>query len=110
VRIPISIDTYKASVARACLAEGAAIVNDVSGLRLDELLAGVVAEEGAALVLMHSRGRSGDMYGQAKYADLVDEVTTELGECVHRATAAGITRERLILGAFMSSLRVGVRA
>jgi dihydropteroate synthase len=97
LRIPLSIDTYKASVARASLAEGAAIVNDVSGLRLDELLAGVVAEEGAALILMHSRGRSGDMYARANYADVVDEVTAELDACMHRATAAGITRDRLIL-------------
>jgi dihydropteroate synthase len=97
LRIPLSIDTYKASVARASLAEGAAIVNDVSGLRLDELLAGVVAEEGAALILMHSRGRSGDMYARANYADVVDEVTAELDECMHRATTAGITRDRLIL-------------
>jgi dihydropteroate synthase len=97
LRIPLSIDTYKASVARASLAEGAAIVNDVSGLRLDELLAGVVAEEGAALILMHSRGRSDDMYARANYADVVDEVTAELDACMHRATAAGITRDRLIL-------------
>ncbi len=97
LRIPISIDTYKASSRARALAEGAAIVNDVSGLRYDESLAGVVAEEGAALVLMHSRGRSGDMYAGANYADVVDEVTAELDERMHRATAAGITRDRLIL-------------
>jgi dihydropteroate synthase len=97
VRIPISIDTYKASVARACLAAGAALVNDISGLRRDESLAGVVAGEGAALVLMHSRGRSDEMYAQANYTDLVDEITTELEACVQRATAAGIARDRLIL-------------
>jgi dihydropteroate synthase len=97
LHIPLSIDTYKASVARASIAEGAAIVNDVSGLRLDESMAGVVAEEGAALVLMHSRGRSGDMYAQANYADLVDEVTTELDRRMQHATAAGVTRDRLIL-------------
>src|SRR6185436_8441322 len=70
---------------------------DVSGLRLDESLARVVASGGAALIVMHSRGRSGDMYAQARYADLVSEVTTELNEGIHRATAAGITRDRLIL-------------
>src|SRR4030095_17020850 len=64
LRIPISIDTYKGAVARACLSEGAALVNDVTGLRLDESLAAVVADGGAALVLMHSRGRSGDMYAE----------------------------------------------
>jgi dihydropteroate synthase len=97
LRIPLSVDTYKASVARAALAAGAAFVNDVSGLRLDESLAGVVADENAALVLTHSRGRSGEMYAEANYADLVDEVTTELEERVRRATGAGITRDRLIL-------------
>jgi dihydropteroate synthase len=72
-------------------------VNDISGLRLDQSLAGVVADEGAALVLMHSRGRSGEMYAQATYGDLVDEVTTELEEGIQHAVAAGITRDRLIL-------------
>lgn len=97
LRIPISIDTYKASVARVCVAEGAALVNDVSGLRFDETLAGVVAETGAGLVLMHMRGRSGDMYAHANYADVIDEVGSELEESVQRATAAGIGRERLVL-------------
>lgn len=97
LRIPLSVDTYKASVARAALAAGAAFVNDVSGLRLDESLAGVVAGERAALVLTHGRGRSDDMYARANYADLVDEVTMELEECMQRATAAGVTRDRLIL-------------
>ena len=57
---PISIDTYKAEVAEAALAEGAVIVNDVSGLRYEPALAAVVAQDGAALVLMHTRGRSQD--------------------------------------------------
>src|SRR6188508_1599433 len=85
LRIPISIDTYKGAVARACLAEGAVLVNDVTGLRQDESLAGVVADGGAALVLTHSRGRSGDMYALARYGDVVSEVTTELDESIERA-------------------------
>src|SRR5262245_35511912 len=89
LRIPISIDTYKATVARACLGEGAALVNDISGLHFDESLASVVAGAGAALVLMHTRGRPGDMYARARYADVVEEVTSELEESVHRATTAG---------------------
>jgi dihydropteroate synthase len=97
LRIPISIDTYKASVARRCVAEGAAIVNDISGLRFDETLAAVVAETGAALVLMHMRGRSGDMHAHAHYTDVVDEVGSELEESVQRAVASGVSRERLIL-------------
>lgn len=97
LRIPISIDTYKASVARAAVAEGAAIVNDISGLRFDETLAGVVAETGAGLVLMHTRGRSGDMYAHATYADVIDEVGGELEESAQRALAAGVPTDRLIL-------------
>jgi dihydropteroate synthase len=58
LRIPISVDTYKSQVARASVEAGAAIVNDVSGLRYDPELAPAVAPLGAALVLMHSRGHS----------------------------------------------------
>jgi dihydropteroate synthase len=97
LRIPISIDTYKASVARQGLAEGAALVNDVSGLRFDGSLAAVVADAGAALVLMHSRGQSSDMYAEARYVDLVDQVTTELAESLRVAVAAGIASDRLIV-------------
>jgi len=97
LRIPISIDTYKASVARTCVAEGAALVNDISGLRFDAALAGVVADTGAGLVLMHTRGRSGDMYAHAKYTDVVAEVGAELEESVQRALAAGVPSDRLIL-------------
>jgi dihydropteroate synthase len=97
VRIPLSIDTYKASVAEACVAEGAGLVNDVSSLRLDPSLAAVVARSGAALVLVHSRGRSTDMYAQARYANVVGEVTSELDEAMGRAAAAGVSRDRVIV-------------
>ena len=78
VRIPISVDTYRAEVAQAAIDEGASIVNDISGLRYDPALAGVVARSGAALVLMHMRGRPKDMYAEAVYADVVAEVAAEL--------------------------------
>ena len=79
LRIPISIDTYKADVARAAIEAGAAIVNDVSGLRYDPALAGVVARRGAALIVMHTRGRSKTMYAEAVYDDLIGEIAAELG-------------------------------
>ena len=60
--LTVSIDTYKAEVARAALERGAAIVNDISGLQYDPALASVVACSGAGLVLMHTRGRSKTMY------------------------------------------------
>ena len=68
VQVPISIDTYKASTADAALAAGASLVNDVSGLRYEPDLAAVVARHGVPIVLMHTRGRSRDMYQQAVYS------------------------------------------
>ncbi len=97
LRAPISVDTYKAAVARAALARGAAIVNDVSGLRYDAALAGVVAETGAACVLVHSRGRPRDMYREAQYTAVADELVGELGDRLADAERAGIPRERIIL-------------
>ena len=97
LRVPISVDTYKADVARRALAAGAALVNDVSALRYDSELAAVVAESGAALVLMHNRGRSRQMYQEAHYVSVVDDVIGELAERVESAVAAGIARDRLIV-------------
>jgi dihydropteroate synthase len=97
VAVPISIDTYKAAVADAALACGAAIVNDISGLQYDPALAGVVARRGAAVVLMHTRGRPVRMYDEARYDDVVGEVAAELAARVEVAVAAGISRDRLIL-------------
>jgi dihydropteroate synthase len=97
VRVPLSIDTTKAAVARAALAEGAAIVNDISGLRHDPALARVVADAGAALVLMHMRGRPDTMYEEAVYADLLREVIAEVGASVGAAIEAGVSRERIMV-------------
>jgi dihydropteroate synthase len=97
LRIPISVDTYKASVADAALRAGAAIVNDVSGLLYDADLAGVVAAHRAALVLMHTRGRPASMYTEAQYGDVVAEVAGELRDRIARATAAGVPLERILV-------------
>jgi len=96
-RAPISIDTYKASVARAALDCGAAIVNDISALRYDPDLAEVVADRRAAVVLMHTRGRSRDMYGEAVYSDVAAEVQRELSERLGWAVGRGIARARIVL-------------
>ncbi len=95
--IPLSIDTYKAPVARAAIAAGAAIVNDVSALRGDAAMAAAAAESGVALVLMHSRGSSKTMYAEAVYEEVVTEVATELRERMDAAERAGIARNRLIV-------------
>ena len=93
----ISIDTYKATVAREAVARGATIINDISGLLYEPELAGVAAETGAALVLMHTRGRSKTMYDLATYDDVVGEVRNELAGAMERATSAGVSRDALIL-------------
>jgi len=97
VRVPLSVDTYRASTAAAALAAGAAIVNDVSGLRYDPALAQVVASHRAPIVLVHTRGRSRDMYQQASYHDVIAEVLDELRESMAFAAGAGIPAERIIL-------------
>jgi dihydropteroate synthase len=76
---------------------GAAIVNDVSGLLFDASLAGVAARSGAALVLMHNRGRSKEMYREAVYADVMGEVVAELEAAISRATAAGVARAAIVV-------------
>jgi dihydropteroate synthase len=94
---PISIDTYKANVAREAVARGAVIINDVSGLQYDPALGTVASDTGAALILMHTRGRSRGMYELAVYDDVVGEVTRELFTAIARATGAGVSRERIVI-------------
>ncbi len=91
----VSIDTRRASVARACLDAGARIVNDVSALRDDPELMPLVAERGVPVVLMHRRGRSIDGYEGPAYGDVVEDVRRFLLERAHAAEAAGIARERI---------------
>ncbi|HKR08322.1 MAG TPA: dihydropteroate synthase [Gemmatimonadaceae bacterium] len=96
--IPISIDTVKAEVAKASLAEGASIVNDVSGMSLDPAMPAVCADAGCSVVLMHSRGTVADMasYEKAVYGnDPVGEVISELEESVQLAQSAGVHPARI---------------
>ena len=97
VQVPISVDTYKASTADAALSAGASLVNDVSGLRYEPDLAAVVARHGVPIVLMHTRGRSRDMYAQAVYSEVVDEVLDEVRESMAFAAGAGIPREHMLV-------------
>ncbi|HJP60695.1 MAG TPA: dihydropteroate synthase [Gemmatimonadaceae bacterium] len=96
--IPISIDTVKADVAKAALAEGASIVNDVSGMSLDPAMPAVCADAGCSVALMHSRGTVADMasYEKAVYGnDPVGEVISELEESVQLAQSAGVHPARI---------------
>jgi len=97
ITVPISVDTSKAEVAETALGEGAAIINDISGLRYDSALANVVARRHAGLVLMHSRGRSREMYREATYTSVAHEVAAELRASLDRALAAGVAPDAIVL-------------
>lgn len=96
----ISVDTVKANVARAAMDAGAAIVNDVSGLRLDPEMARTVAATRAGLILMHSRGSILEVasYTHADYGgDVVSGVLAELRQALATALAAGVNPEALVI-------------
>ena len=95
--IPLSIDTAKAAVARAALERGAILVNDVTALRGDPGLAGVVADAGAYLCLMHMQGEPRTMQAEPRYGDVASEVAAFLEERLALAVAAGIPEERICL-------------
>lgn len=106
VPVPISVDTYKAEVARQAVAAGATMINDVWGLRMEPQLAEVAAATGVDLVLMHNRSRPKDAVQEARlggryvgveYADLLGDIRRELLESVALARAAGVPEDRLIL-------------
>jgi dihydropteroate synthase len=97
VKIPISIDTYKAEVARRALEAGADIVNDISGLRFDPKMAGVAAAHKAPVIIMHIQGTPRDMQLSPTYQSLVREVMTYLEEGIKIAEEAGIPHERVII-------------
>ena len=92
----LSVDTRKGAVARAALAAGADLVNDVSALG-DPELADAVATAGCPVVLMHSRGELADMHLHARYDDVVAEVRAELASALARAEVAGIDRAQVVL-------------
>jgi dihydropteroate synthase len=95
--VPMSIDTYRASVAAAALAAGVSVVNDVSGGLGDSAMAAVVRDAGCPWILMHWRGHSEHMQELARYDDVVKDVRTELLARVDAAVAAGVDESRLVI-------------
>ncbi len=91
----ISTDTTKADVAGAALDAGATIVNDISAMTFDPDMLQVAADRGASVFLMHTRGSPETMQEQTEYEDLMGEVYNYLDQAVHRATGAGIGKERI---------------
>ncbi|HEU4417191.1 MAG TPA: dihydropteroate synthase [Candidatus Angelobacter sp.] len=93
----LSVDTYKAEVARAAVGAGCEIVNDVSALRWDEQMASTAAELACGVILMHTRGRPQEWRDLAPSADIVAEVKAELRDYAQSALGAGIARQHIML-------------
>ncbi|MFD0677134.1 MULTISPECIES: dihydropteroate synthase [unclassified Paenibacillus] len=90
LQVPLSIDTYKAEVARQALEAGAHILNDIWGLKKDTDMAGIAADYGCPIVLMHNRI-------EAVYDNFIHDVIEDLRECIRLAHAAGVKDEQIIL-------------
>jgi dihydropteroate synthase len=106
VNVPISVDTYKAEVARQAVGAGAAIINDVWGFRMDPHIARVAAETGAAVALMHNRSkpkdavqaeRLGGRYVGVEYSELMGDIAKELQESIGLALSAGVKPEKIVV-------------
>ena len=95
--VPLSVDTFRADVAREAVAAGASIVNDVAPLDGDAEMAAAVRETGAGLVLMHSRGTPQDMMRMTDYADVAGEVKTALAAALAYAHEQGIAEEACVI-------------
>jgi dihydropteroate synthase len=95
MRIPISIDTYHASVAWRAIDAGAQIINDISGFRLDPAMKSVARKTGAGVVLMHSRGRRKDLF-VCPDPDSAEAVRDELETTIDAAVDGGIDREAIV--------------
>jgi dihydropteroate synthase len=95
--VPLSVDTTKSHVARACLERGARIVNDVSAGRVDPSIVEVAREFDAYLVLMHMQGTPRTMQQNPSYGDVVREVLQFLAERADFAASRGVQRDRIII-------------
>jgi dihydropteroate synthase len=97
VDAPISIDTYKSTVAKKAIEAGAQIINDISGLQFDPSLSQVAAKEDVPLVLMHIRGNPETMQKNILYKSLFSEIIQYLKDSIQRAESAGVESEQIII-------------
>lgn len=95
-QVPLSIDTMKPAVARAALAAGAAIVNDIAANRNDDIMWRLVAETGAGYVAMHMQGLPQTMQSRPTYADVVAEVTDFFRDRMERLNAVGVAADQVV--------------
>jgi dihydropteroate synthase len=97
LKIPISIDTVKSVVAEKAFDAGAAILNDISALRMDERMAELAAGNNVYVILMHMRGTPGDMQDNTDYADLIGEISGFLSAAAAKAVEKGISKDKIII-------------
>lgn len=96
-RIPVSIDTYKAAVAKRALNAGAAMVNDISGLRFDPAMPEVIAKSGVPVIIMHIKGIPKDMQVDPVYEALIPEIVDYLRMGIRIAAEAGVNEDRIVV-------------
>lgn len=97
IKVPVSIDTYKAEVARRALDAGASIVNDISGLRFDPEMPKVVSQYKVPVVIMHIKGTPKDMQANPIYEALIPEIMDYFRESIRLAVESGITEDKIII-------------
>ncbi len=97
VKLPLSIDTYKAEVAAAAVQAGASLVNDISGFQFDPQMPATVAQLGVPVVIMHTKGSPADMQSNPTYENLLDELYLYFEKQIELARVAGIAEDRLII-------------
>jgi dihydropteroate synthase len=97
LNLPLSIDTNKSKIASSAVASGVEFVNDISGLSYDPQMAGVVADSGAGLIVMHTRGRPEAMQQNTDYEDVVGEVASSLKQSIHSAEQAGVAPDKIAI-------------
>ncbi len=95
--IPISVDTTKLSVAERALEEGASIINDISGLKFEPRIAQVVAQKGAALILMHTPSHPHDMQKKTHYNSLIDDIIESLRNSIIQAEESGVNPQSILV-------------
>jgi len=94
---PISVDTWKSSVACKAVEAGAEIINDISGFTFDPEMAEVAAQSGAGSILMHTRGKPADMQADTCYDDMMGHIINSLRQSVNIALKAGVQPERIAI-------------
>ncbi len=97
IKKPISVDTYKSEIAKACLEEGASLVNDITAFRGDRKMSRLLAKKGVPVVLMHMQGRPRTMQKKPFYKSVIGEIISFLQERIDKACQAGIDFEKIII-------------